>query len=135
MAATRTGYHPTGHFGEHVLVTMTGSTASHLELAMIPIRVDIVLTIRELLPYDEGMLDAWKQRLLTGQKGASGLGAFAADLRSATVLLHQPNSDGPQKFVAVPVQQHGLVQLQRAGAGAHAVALCVACANHARVWS
>ena len=118
VTATRTGYHPVGYFGEHILVTMTGTAPVCLEVPMIPVRVDVVLTIRELLPYDESMLAAGQQRLLARQAPADGLGVFQNDLRNATVLLHHPNAIGPQKFLAVPVQQHGLVRLKRAGSGA-----------------
>lgn len=117
VLALCTGYHPVGYFGERIIISVGAAEPLKLTVPMIPVRIGVMLTVRELVPFNESVLEEWRKKLVSYHGSHGSLGVLEDDLRQATVLLHDPQSMENHKFLAIPVEQHDLVSLQRAGSG------------------
>lgn len=117
MLALCTGYHPVGYFGERIIISVQNANPLSVTVPMIPVRIGVMLTVKELVPFNDHVLQHWRKKLLALHGSHGTLGILEDDLRQATVLLHDPQSLETHKFLAIPVEQHGLVSLQRAGSG------------------
>lgn len=109
ILALCTGYHPFGDFGERVAVQTVDGVCHSLTVPMIPLRATILMTVRELVPYNSNVVDELCKNpdfLWTKQ-----------DLQNATVLLRDPHSKNSHKFIAVPVCQQQLVAVHDVIAG------------------
>lgn len=64
VTATSSGYHDFGHLGEHMLITPKDGEQVEREVGLVPIRIAVVVTLRELRPiHQTGVM----QRDVTGQ--------------------------------------------------------------------
>ena len=64
VTATSSGYHDFGHLGEHMMVTPKDGESVEREVGLVPIRIAVVITLRELRPiHQTGVM----QRDVAGQ--------------------------------------------------------------------
>lgn len=97
ILALCTGYHPFGDFGERVAVQTVDGECHRLTVAMIPLRSTVLVTVRELVPYNSNVVDELCSN--------PDFQWTKLDFQNATVLLRDPHSRNSHKFIAVPVSQ------------------------------
>ena len=103
ILALCTGYHPFGEFGERIDVLTVDGTCHNLRVPMIPLRASIVVTVRELVPYNSDIVDEFCKQ--------SGNQFTKLDIQNASVLLQDQHSRKSHKFVAVPICQQQLLRV------------------------
>jgi hypothetical protein len=118
VLALCTGYHPVGYRGEWIIISVEDADTLHITVPMVPVRVNIVLAVKELVPFDLQAVDTWQQRLLHFRGSPGKLGAFEEDVRRATVLLKDRESGEQHQFLAVPLEQEQLVDVWHVLSGA-----------------
>lgn len=104
LLALCTGYHPFGEFGERVSIETVDNVCHELKLSMIPLRASVIVTVKELVPYNEAFIE---QLASDAQHPGTRL-----DLQNAMVLLRDRLSRRAHKFIAVPVCQQQLVSVR-----------------------
>lgn len=117
VLALCTGYHPVGYRGEWIIISVEDADTLHITVPMVPVRVNIVLAVKELVPFDAQAFDAWREHLLDFRGSPGKLGVFEDDVRKATVMLKDKESGEQHQFLAVPLEQEQLVDVRHVLSG------------------
>lgn len=119
LMATCTGYHPFGRMGERVMVSPEDGERVSIVLPLIPVRVGIIVAVKELVPYNEEFFRSWRERVMSHHEDLGELGALEIDLQHAVVMLKDPETGEKHKFLAIPVQQTDVLDIRHATSSAH----------------
>ena len=129
MFATRTGYQPTAARGDWVTVAVEDRDSISVHLAMVPASVGTVVTVKELMPYDTDVPDAWRAAKLRGMGPVDGRAPrVAQDLRASTVIVRSISTTERHKLLALPLSQNGLLRLTHVTSGMHCSSMIAAAA-------
>lgn len=135
VLALCTGYHPVGSRGDWLVVTAHDADVIHVPVLMTPVRVNIILSVKELVPYDDAALNSWRQQQLELYGAQGDPGVLDEEVRKATVVLQDGSSDestaspSGHRFLAVPVHQDGLVSVKHLLSGAAPPCLAIGAAK------
>lgn len=94
-------------------------------LPLIPVRVGIIVAVKELVPYNEEFFRSWRERVMSHHEDLGELGALEVDLQRAVVMLKDPETGEKHKFLAIPVQQTDVLDIRHATSSAHPSFLCM----------
>jgi hypothetical protein len=109
ILALCTGYHPFGDFGERITVQTVDGVCHSVTVQMIPLRATVLVTVRELVPYNSKVVDDLCD--------LPDLQWTKQDLQNATVLLRDPHCCKLHKFIAVPIYEQQILAVHEVISG------------------
>ena len=71
------------------MVTAHDSDVVRVPIFMTPVSVSVILTVKELVPYNDAAIESWRQQQFAAC-GSEQLDVLEEEVRRATVVLRHP---------------------------------------------